>query len=83
MKALSAEDAEYKTVQYLLQKLYGIKADLISEFYSFEDQNYFIQINSGNDIEQEFTLKIMHAEISQNPGEFYISTIFRVGKNYV
>jgi len=68
MKHLKPDDAKFKMVQNLLQRLYGIKADLICEFYSFEDQNYFIQIDLKEDNKQEYTLKIMHSEVSQNPG---------------
>ena len=68
MKKLTPKHAKYQVIQNLLQKIYGIKADSICEFYSFEDENYFIQINSIENSKQEYTLKIMNAEASQNQG---------------
>ena len=74
LKELKGHDAFYLAIQSMLRKSYGIKVDCIKEFYSFEDRNYYIQgsVKVAEALpETEFTLKIMNAEVSQNPGRQY------------
>ena len=69
MKSLSEDHAKYNLAQNVLQNCYGIKADSIGEFYSFEDQNFYVKINSKCPHEREFTLKIINPEVSKDAGD--------------